>query len=101
MWRGTSIAITALLLAAATGCSSYGDYCTDKIDCQGGNDQDEEVCVIQQDLAEEVADIDGCIDDYDALFECLEENESCTEDNQWNDAGKCNGERDALSRCRE
>ncbi|MEJ7735637.1 MAG: hypothetical protein WKG00_41425, partial [Polyangiaceae bacterium] len=83
--------MTAVLLAGAAGCSSYGGYCTDKIDCQGGNDQDEEVCVIQQDLAEEVADIDGCVDDYDALFECLEDNESCTGDHQWTDAKRCDG----------
>jgi hypothetical protein len=100
MWRATSRAMTAVLLAGAAGCGSYGDYCADKVDCQGGNDQDEEVCVIEQDLAEEVSDIEGCIDDYDALFECLEENESCNGD-QWTDGGKCDGEREALGRCRQ
>ena len=90
--------MAATLLFGAAGCDPYGDYCTARIDCVGGNDQDEEVCEIQADLAEERADILGCIDDYDALFECLEENETCNGE-EWSDGGKCASQQEAYTKC--
>ena len=90
--------MTAALLVSVTACSSYEDYCTEQVDCVGGNDQDQEVCVIQQDLAEERADIQGCLDDYEALFDCFEENASCS-GNQWTAGDNCNAEQEAYTKC--
>lgn len=90
----------AALLAGTAGCSSYEDYCTELVDCVGGNDQDTEVCVIQQDLAEEVADIEGCLEDYEALFDCVEENATC-DGTTWGAGDKCNAEQEAYTKCTE
>ena len=98
--RWTTRTATAVIFICAAGCSSYDSFCKDAIDCEGGNDQDEEACVISLDAEEEIADIQGCSDDYAELFDCVEENSHCTGDNRWTDEDKCKEKQDKLNRCR-
>ena len=43
----------------------------------GGNDKDEEACVALVDYSEEMADIQGCADEFDEYFECFFDNAKC------------------------
>jgi hypothetical protein len=98
-WTNTAVGVAVAALAVA-GCSSHGSLCEDIIDCAGGNEQDQEACVIGLDLKEEIADIEGCSDDYAELFDCQEEASHCTDDNNWTDDGKCAEQEDKYNRCR-
>jgi hypothetical protein len=94
----TSLGVFVAALAVA-GCSGHGSLCEDIIDCVGGNDQDQEACVVELDVREEVADIEGCSDDYAALYDCQEEAGHCSGSN-WVDDGKCGAEQEKYDRCR-
>lgn len=47
------------------------------MECMGGNDQDEDACVAMVDYAEELADMQGCADEFDEYFECFFDNATC------------------------
>ena len=99
-WRKTALCVVVAAGTALAGCNSYGSYCEAYVDCVGGNEQDEEACVIRQEAEEEKADIDGCTDDYSELFDCQEESFHCTGDNDWTDDDKCQEQEEKLGRCR-
>lgn len=58
-------------------CRSFNDYCTDRIDCLRGNDADIEACEVDLKRAEDIASNHGCSEWFNALQDCLEEEESC------------------------
>ena len=98
-WTKTALGVAVAALAVV-GCSSHGSLCEEFIDCAGGNEQDQEACVIELDLREEVADIEGCSDDYGELYDCQEEALHCTNDNKWTDDGDCQEQQEKYDRCR-
>lgn len=58
-----------------------GSYCEDRRECMGGNNKDEKVCNEQFDYAQELADIQGCTDEFDKLFECFFDKAKCLTEN--------------------
>lgn len=60
------------------GCGpTAGDYCEDQMACAGGNEEDQDACVEMVDLSDEYADIEGCGDEWDDLFDCFFDNATC------------------------
>lgn len=92
--------VGAALLCAfgGVGCSPYGTYCADKMDCEGGNDNDIEACEIQMSADADTADVWDCGDDWDFYLECLEAESHCDNDN-WTTDTDCDDERHDLNVC--
>jgi hypothetical protein len=68
------------LCLAAAGFACNGDvkdYCEKMIECEGGNDADQDACVEGIDGAQEVAAAYDCADQFDAMFQCEMESSSC------------------------
>ena len=60
------------------GCGpTTGALCEDQRQCMGGNDKDEDACVALVDYSEEMADVQGCSDEFDDYFECFYDNATC------------------------
>src|SRR5262245_29240183 len=68
-----SIAFASL----ATGCSSSGELCDAKCECEGCSEREYDECIILQDAREEEATIYGCADLFDLLHECTMLNNNC------------------------
>jgi hypothetical protein len=93
-----------LALSAAAwgiiGCGSgYGAYCEDYMDCVGGNDADVEACEVLQVAAEDIAGVDGCSEQWDEYYACLDEESRCS-NNDFGPGDSCNVERDRYQSCR-
>jgi hypothetical protein len=72
---GAAPPLLALMLA---GCGpDYDTICQERVDCLGGNEADVEACVRQAELQGEIADIEGCDDEWAEYVACLEQNASC------------------------
>jgi hypothetical protein len=80
------------------GCSSYSGYCADAMDCAGGNDNDIDACEVVLEHEEDVASINGCDEEWDDYFVCLEDKSDCDGD-QYGPEGSCNDEAEDLDRC--
>ena len=86
-------------LLALGSCRSYGDYCTEMMDCMGGNDADIESCEIALAASRDFADEKGCEESWDDFHECLIDQSSCTND-VWNiGQGDCEDEQNDCSSC--
>jgi hypothetical protein len=70
--------LVALSVGLAGSCNSYGDYCTEKMDCEGGNDADIEACIEGREGAADLASLYGCSDEFDAAEECELAESDCT-----------------------
>jgi len=86
-------------LLALGSCRSFNDYCTEKMDCEGGNDQDIDRCEVDREEEADLADEIGCSDWYDTYSECIESESSCTNDNYGLGAGDCDDESRDLASC--
>ncbi len=72
------VALGASLGLAAVACGpSAGDYCSDRNECMGGNDKDEEACVDWFDSVEGVIDDEGCSGEFDDYFQCFYDTAKC------------------------
>jgi hypothetical protein len=80
-------------------CQSYGDFCTELMDCEGGNDADIERCEVDREEEADLASEIGCSEWYDAYFECLEAQASCTNDRYAPPQNECNEEATDLQTC--
>jgi hypothetical protein len=75
---GAGAALGTVLALAALACGpTAGSYCSDRRDCMGGNDKDEEACVDRFNAAESVLDDEGCGDEFDDYFECFFDTAKC------------------------
>lgn len=85
----------------AIGCgSSSSDYCTAKIDCEGGNDQDIEACEIARDADEDIASVYGCEPEWDDYFACWEDRGYCDRNpDRYTHRGDCDRESERLNDC--
>jgi hypothetical protein len=72
-----SILIAAGLLTAAFGCADIHSYCKDKIDCEGGNDDDQKACIADMKGERSAADEYGCRDEFDRYVACYVEYGQC------------------------
>jgi hypothetical protein len=74
-------AVPVLLLAGLGACGPSGtDYCEDRIECTLGSEADEDACNEYFDYHEEMADIQGCRDEFDDYFECFFDKAKCLTD---------------------
>lgn len=65
-----------------TGCKAEPDLralCDAAERCIGGNDRDVDACTDRTRLAEETADIKGCVDEFDAYAGCVADSATCAE----------------------
>ncbi len=70
----------AVLLMAPllVGCGpDYDAICQEVVDCAGGNEADLEACIREAERQEEIADIEGCGDEWEEMIVCIEEEASC------------------------
>lgn len=93
-----SLIFTSAVLLALPACSKYSDFCEKQSDCEGGNDNDIDACVEASRGEEDVADAYDCSDEYDDLFECVDENASC-KSGHFTAGDDCDGKASALSKC--
>lgn len=61
-------------------CRSFNTYCTDKEDCEGGNDADIEACEVGLHYQEDIASRHGCGEYFGLLQDCIEDNAKCDSD---------------------
>jgi hypothetical protein len=88
---------------AAIGCDSYSAYCEKALACQNPNEADLEACIINQDAEEDVADVNGCADQYNKAFECRDTKGRCVTDAEghvaYQSGDVCKAENDLLGQC--
>lgn len=65
---------------AGCGGPDIEALCLATEDCVGGNDLDIEACVATYGYQQEVADIEGCTEEFDLFFECAEVTADCQTD---------------------
>jgi len=70
------ILVVGVVLAVGCGPTT-GAYCADQLECMGGNEQDEDACIARVDYAEELADMQGCADEFDDYFACFFDYATC------------------------
>ncbi len=93
------VAVTGLVvLCAASACVEYGSYCSNKIDCEGGNDKDKSACADRQEGEEDEAKDYGCADQYEALASCAFDNASCIA-GRYGTQANCSNQATALDTC--
>ena len=91
--------ITALL-AGASGCDPYYDYCEARMSCLNGNETDIEACTIELEAEEDKADLWGCLDRWEDYQACREEFSTCDPNNyEYTHHDRCNPERDRYTDC--
>jgi len=69
--------IAGILALSVTGCRSFSDYCSEANQCVDGNDKDLDACTVEAQHQEELAIELGCSSEFDAYFDCLEEEAEC------------------------
>ena len=66
------------LLCTGLGCSSeIRDYCSDLVQCERGNEYDEDACIEALEANQDIADVYGCQTEYDNLLTCRSANALC------------------------
>jgi hypothetical protein len=71
--------LLALAALAASGCGGpdFEEICQEQEDCTGGNEKDVESCIAQLEGNAEEADILGCGDELDELYDCVTDRLDC------------------------
>lgn len=66
------LALAAVTALVSVGCGGpdFEALCQEREDCTGGNEADVEACIAELEGQEEQADILGCTDELEALYEC-------------------------------
>ena len=72
--------------------------CDKKMNCEGGNDADYDVCIVDFKADEDLSSLYGCDDLWDRLLECRDFQDKCT-NNRWDDGGDCKDEREDFRSC--
>lgn len=84
--------------AFGPGCGpSSGSFCDKICDCTGCSEVERTDCVDSVDDAQKAANDEGCNDQYNAYFSCMNSELSCTAGVL--DADGCDAEIDAVSKC--
>ena len=79
--RSTGWAVIAALALAASGLTACGgsisSICDAICDCEGCSDDEYDECIDEGEDQEHDADREGCLDQYDELVACLDEEAEC------------------------
>ena len=98
MTRKLLFLIASTFALGLAGCGyGPGDLCDDACDCQGCSDHDYEECVDNGEDLERDVEREGCEDEYDELYACLEETGECRHDDDWET--DCGDEQSDLAQC--
>lgn len=91
-----------VLLAAwgliGTSCGGYTSFCEEMMACLGGNQSDVDACVVEFDAGDDLADAEGCTEEWDELATCEEEEARC-EDDVFSSGDACDRERTRWQDC--
>ena len=115
--RPIYLAAALVMLALAGACGSDGDKdtaeataaklhrvaessCRTFADCEGGDTAWIEGCVGEADSQIAAAESHGCLDIMAAWFNCLDDNSTCTADNDYTDDGACHDQEELAENCR-
>ena len=72
------LVLLTLTTAGALGCSpDINAYCADMVDCETGNEYDEDACVDGLKAARDVADAYGCKAQFDEMSTCAADHGTC------------------------
>jgi hypothetical protein len=86
-----------------TGCNPFASYCSDAMECVGGNDADIDACIVDAETAEDRAAVWGCEAEFDALVDCIEAESKCENNSEGNKRyttdGDCDNEEEDLDEC--
>ncbi len=93
------LCLAVAAMGAGTGCGSgYGSYCEDAMGCEGGNELDTEACELALTREEDLADLEGCADQWAEYFDCANEEARCV-NNDFTTVDRCRVEADRLDSC--
>ncbi len=96
-WVAALFLVTGAV-AIGPGCgASSGSLCNKICDCTGCSEQEMAECVDSADDARKAASDEGCDDQYNAYFSCVDGELTCTAGSI--DADGCDSEADALGKC--
>jgi hypothetical protein len=98
MLRFAPVFTAPALAVALTGCSQWGGYCSDKMACLSGNDNDIDACKIAQDAEDDRASIEGCDQPWEDYSTCQKDHFAC-KGGKWTDDGACDKQADAYHEC--
>ncbi len=90
---GASVALSA------PACQSFNAYCTEKVDCENGNDLDIDACEVAAQRAADRASIFGCSTEFNALQDCVEFEASCDKNDLYTVDDNCNEESADFNYC--
>lgn len=95
---GRFFVLGLVVVGALAACgSSYGDYCSKRTTCIGGNDKDKQACVDEAEAAEKRANDYGCGQQYQDFKTCELAGSSCTM-GQWT-SGMCDAQNTKVDQC--
>ncbi|MBW2457422.1 MAG: hypothetical protein JRI68_23140 [Deltaproteobacteria bacterium] len=77
--RGWVVGLMLVAGAWLSGCgASYADLCEEACDCRGDcSDEELDECIAHGEELEDLANSDGCGDDFDDWVDCMDENFVC------------------------
>ncbi len=87
-----------LAAVAASGCSEWSTFCSDKMDCLSGNAHDVDACVTHQEAEEDRASVKGCDKAWNDLAQCEMDHFTC-KSGQFTDQGACDAKSKAYEQC--
>ncbi len=97
-----SIFTTAFLVASfalgTAACVEFSDYCSKKVDCEGGNDKDKAACADGAEGEEDAAKDYGCSKEFDDLDQCVQDHSVC-QNSKFTVGTECSGQQTTLNTC--
>ena len=94
---GLAASTGLFVLLVPQGCVEYSTYCSNLVDCAGGNDKDKSACADTLEGEEDTAKDYGCADQFDAMQTCRENNSTCANRNYGTAA--CDAQKSAYENC--
>jgi len=93
------MSIIPLLILELMGCRNFNTHCTEKADCEDGNDADIQAC--EKDLEDEAekASSSGCKDAFDAWVDCVEHESDCDSNDVYSAGKNCRDEEAEYLNC--
>jgi hypothetical protein len=88
----------ALVAMLVGGCSRWSGFCSDKMACLDGNDNDVNACEVKQEAEEDRASVKGCDQAWDDFARCQIDHYAC-KDKQWTDGDACDAKEHAYNEC--
>ena len=100
--RGSAWAVMVVMALAGGGLAacggSAGALCDEFCECEGCSDSEYDECVDELEDDEREADNEGCLDQYDDLLACYDDEAECRDGDHF-DADGCGPEQKNLNEC--